>query len=232
MTKNRTLFVLLRGDNLKISINEKEVCKTYLDGVFGGLSISFASIISNMTNHEYLSPFIFSIGILLCIRFSFNLITKSVPLLENWFRCVLIFLINMMTSMICGLIFKFNNVIVTPIIFKPTFFGAFMTGVIIGLVAYINIPEYYKVINVGSEKEMDLRSIPCYGDGRHYNVIMTLILMFAFVYLKFPHCVVLSTWFGAGYCDLYDLFLTVVGNVCGGLFVGLSGYVRKKLNEY
>ena len=172
-----------------------------ISGILGGLCIVFGTVLANNLNHVYLSPLMFGLGIIFTVVLGLDLITRAVPIGIPARDCVTIGLFNFVSAFIAGLLLK--NFGAFPKEISPDFWGAIGTGIIIGLVSVVN-----------------KKSGP-------YTVVVTLMLMFSFVYLKLPHCVVtafyLGTILGVGafWSSLWSFVVIVVGNIIGGLIVNV-----------
>ena len=176
--------------------------------ILGGLSIVFGTVLSNNMNHPILSPLMFSLGIIFVIVLNLGLITRSVPSGGSVGECVIIALYNLFTAFLCGIFLGgFGNF---PTTVEPNFWGAVGTGIIIGLVSLVNREE------------------------TPYKVPVTIMLMFSFVYLKLPHCVVSAFYAGnilsttKDLSALWGLFMVLIGNVAGGCVVRFADLWRKK----
>ena len=166
--------------------------------VLGALSIALGTILSNNVDHEYLSPICFSVGILIVIAFDLGLITRAVPSGKSTEECFIVGLANLVTAALAGFLLADMGDFPQEITCSLT--GAVATGIIIGLVSISN-----KVKS-------------------RYSVLITMILMFSFVYLKLPHCVVYAFYCGAaralyGTSNWLNMCSVVAGNVVGGLIV-------------
>lgn len=173
--------------------------------ILGGFAISLGVILSNLIDNEFISPLIFSVGILLCMDLKMHLITRAIPLKPYIPTCGNILLFNLLSAMACGLVVKFTFMHTVPRL-NPDFIGAILTGIIIGIIAVIN------------KKNMN----------GTYKIIITMLLMFAFVYLKLPHCVVYAFWFGCMECSFINLLIAVAGNIVGGLIIFLICYTKRR----
>lgn len=170
------------------------ICKS----VLGALSIVLGTILSNNVDHEYLSPVCFSVGILIVIAFDLGLITRAIPGGQSTEECFIIGIVNLVTAALAGIVLADMGEFPQEITYSLT--GAIATGIIIGLVSISN-----KVKS-------------------RYSVLITMILMFTFVYLKLPHCVVYAFYCGAartlyGASNWFNMCGVVAGNVVGGLIV-------------
>lgn len=173
--------------------------------IIGAVCIVIGTILSNNINHPILSPIVFSVGILLVIDLDLGLITRSVPSGDSSSKCCYTAMINIVVALLLGLLL--GDVGNYPTVLNVSFGGAVATGVIIGLVSVAN--KY---------------------SGR-YTILITMILMFSFVYLRLPHCVVYAFYLGAlpmiTWEGIWSVLVTIAGNVGGGLLVRF--YVREML---
>lgn len=167
--------------------------------ILGALSIVFATVLSNNINHEILSPLAFSLGIIFVIVFDLGLITRAIPSGESFSICLVTLGINSVIATCMGFfLYSFGNF--------PTTFGGFWsavaTGIVIGFVSLMN------------------------KENNKYTVFTTIMLMFSFVYLRLPHCVVCAFYLGTNrnitYNDVFSLFYVVIGNILGGLIIRYS----------
>lgn len=170
---------------------------TFLLSLLGGLSIAFGIVLANNMNHEYLSPLMFSLGIVFTIIMGLELITRAVPIGKNWNDCVLIGAGNFVAAILAGFFLRgFGHF---PDTIPVNIWGAIGTGVIIGLVSVANKKK------------------------GPYTVPVTFMLMFSFVYLKLPHCVVSAFYLGGlrlvGIKEWLGFLSVLAGNIIGGLIV-------------
>ena len=176
--------------------------------IFGAACVVLGTILSNNINHPILSPIVFSVGILLVISLDLGLITRSVPSGKPFRSCVSTCCINLVVSFLMGLLL--SNSGTYPPQLTGTLGGGIATGIVIGLVSVVN----------------KLKS--------DYKTIITMILMFTFVYLKLPHCVVYAFYFGAletlTWNSALSLLLVTIGNLIGGSIVRYSMVILDKNN--
>ncbi len=171
------------------------VCVT---SAIGALSIVFGTVLSNNMNHQYLSPLMFSLGIILVIIFDLGLITRAIPSGASVFQCIVTAGVNFIVAYLVGwLLHSCGNF---PQEIPIDIVGAIATGIVIGLVSAVNKHK------------------------SEYTVVVTIMLMFSFVYLHIPHCVVCAFYLGAKTtaatpADLVGLLTVVFGNVLGGLII-------------
>ncbi|MBS5433087.1 MAG: hypothetical protein KHY12_04900 [Firmicutes bacterium] len=177
--------------------------------VIGALSIVFGTILANNINHTYLSPLTFSLGIIFVIILNLGLITRSVPSGEGFKNCGIILIVNIAVAIIAGLSLRSCGSF--PTIIKPALVPAIGTGIIIGLVSVANIKK------------------------TNYTVPVTFMLMFSFVYLKIPHCVVCAFYYGASPQNAIEnmpgLLVVIVGNIIGGLIIRYLFKICNALSE-
>jgi formate/nitrite transporter FocA (FNT family) len=163
--------------------------------VFGGACIALFAGVSALVGHQYLSPLIFSIGIILIIHFGLSLITRDCPLGYPANSVVTTLIFNVAAACMVGCAFIGR----IEVSMKSDLFESILTGLIIGFVALCN---RYKGI---------------------YTLPLTLMLMYAFVYLKLPHCVVYGFYFplckAAVGTKFVCLAYAVAGNIIGGLLI-------------
>lgn len=166
--------------------------KIMYKSILGGAAISLGTLLSVKVGHPYLSPLIFSVGILLVIGFQLELITKTIPVEMKLYKSLQVLGINLLTAFICGTLVHGYTVPTVNTSFKASILG----GIIIAVVSLVNVKKI------------------------HNRTIITLILMFSFVWLKLPHMVVYA--FNTGVSFEYWEFLprVILGNVVGGVFVG------------
>lgn len=166
----------------------------------GACCIVLGTMLSNNINHPILSPIVFSVGILLVISLDLGLITRSVPSGKSLKDCMIAYGVNLIVSVILGLML--NDYGTYPQQLTGTFIGGIATGIVIGLVSIVN------------------------KHNTEYKTIITMILMFAFVYLKLPHCVVYAFYFGTldnvTWASALSLLFVTLGNIVGGLLVRYS----------
>lgn len=175
----------------------------------GALAITFGTVLANAVNHVYLSPLLFSLGIVLVIVLNLDLVTRAVPSGVPYGECAVILVFNLLVAALAGLLLRTCGTF--PPSIKPSFFPAVATGIIIGLVSLVNIKQ------------------------TSYTVPATLMLMFSFVYLKLPHCVVCAFYYGASPVNalrnLPGLLSVVAGNLIGGLIIRYLFILCKKLEK-
>lgn len=181
--------------------------------VLGALAIVFGTILSNNVNHAYISPICFSVGILIVISFDLGLITRAVPGGQLTEECFIIGFVNLVTAALAG--FILSDMGNFPQDLACSLSGAVATGIIIGLVSISN-----KV-------------------SSRYSVLITMILMFSFVYLKLPHCVVYAFYCGAarvvyGSSNWFNLCVVTIGNIVGGMIIRFFYLTlsKKKVPKY
>ena len=177
--------------------------------IFGTFCIVLGTILSNNTDHSILSPIVFSVGILLVISLNLGLITRSIPSGNSIQSCCITCLTNITIAIILGLLLSGSGNY--PNQLNATISGGIATGIIIGLVSVVNIRK------------------------SDYTILITMILMFSFVYLKLPHCVVYAFYFGAlpqiTLVEFITLMKVICGNIIGGLIVRYSLVILDKQIE-
>lgn len=168
-----------------------------IKNIFGAACVVLGTILSNNVNHSILSPIIFSVGILLVIALDLGLITRSVPSGKPVKDCITTCGVNLIVSYLMGLLLSTSGTY--PQQLTGTLLGGISTGIVIGLVSVVN------------------------KRNSEYKTIITMILMFTFVYLKLPHCVVYAFYFGAldtiTWVSALSLLLVTIGNIIGGSIV-------------
>ena len=180
-------------------------------GILGGLSIVFGIILANNMNHTYLSPLMFSLGIVFTIIMRLELITRAVPLGRKVGEACIIGAGNFIGALLAGAALWWTGKY--PPSISINIWGAIATGIIIGLVSVANT------------------------EGTAYTVPVTFMLMFSFVYLKLPHCVVSAFYVGnsvvGGYLanTLPGFLVVLVGNVIGGLIVWATYWLANKFHS-
>lgn len=176
--------------------------------VFGGACIALFAGVSAMVGHQYLSPLIFSVGILLIIHFGLSLITRDCPLGLPARSVTVTLAVNIAAAFLVGLAFAGKT---GEVCMKADVFESILTGLIIGFVALVN------------------------RDRGLYTLPLTLLLMYAFVYLKLPHCVVYG--FYLPLCDaglglkLICLAYAIAGNVIGGILIHIFDVAVKEVKR-
>ncbi|MBQ8935500.1 MAG: hypothetical protein IJ049_03765 [Oscillospiraceae bacterium] len=181
----------------KRAIDYPRICTA---SAIGALSIVFGTVLSNNINHQYLSPLMFSLGIILVIIFDLGLITRAVPSGASAPQCGVTAGVNFLAAYAAG--WLLHSCGSFPDAIPVDFVGAIATGIVIGLVSAVN---------------------------RHkseYTVVVTIMLMFSFVYLHIPHCVVCAFYLGAKMTavtltDVLGLVTVIIGNILGGLVIRL-----------
>lgn len=188
--------------------------RTEILSIIGGLSIVFGIILANNINHVYLSPLMFSLGIIFTIILGLDLITKAIPTCRSWRDCVIIGYYNLLTAFAAGVFLRWTGNFPQIISLSwETFAGAIGTGIIIGLVGLSN------------------------KEKTSYTVPVTFMLMFSFVYLKLPHCVVSAFYLGAisgagaFFPSLLGFSAVLLGNIIGGLIIRGSYSLIKAVKE-
>lgn len=175
-----------------------EVRKRYIiHSILGGISISIFAGLSVLAHNEYVAPFVFMLGIIIIINYGLSLITRDCPLGHPWKDLALTLAFNLSAAFVVGLLFRAE--IPYEVTMRPDLLKSVLTGVIIGIVALVN------------------------RDKTEYTVLLTVLLMYAFVYCKLPHCVVYAFYLpickAAAGAKLISMGCAVAGNVAGGLLV-------------
>lgn len=168
--------------------------------ILGGACIVFSTVVARFVDHQYLSPALFAMGIVLVIVLDLGLVTRAVPSGEDVAHCVSALAVNILTAWVLGLMYlgvpEFAVEFGHP---SEYFLPAVATGIIIGLVSVVNKHK------------------------SEYTVPMTFMLMWTFVYLGLPHCVVYAVYLAAN-CMVDStgamvLLSVIAGNIAGGLIV-------------
>ena len=177
-----------------------------IKNILGACTIVLGTILSNNINHPILSPIVFSVGILLVISLDLGLITRSVPSGKSVSDCAITCLVNVIVSFLLGLLLSASGAY--PQQLNGTFGSAIATGIVIGFVSVVNKHK------------------------SEYTTLITMILMFSFVYLKLPHCVVYAFYLGAldtiTLESCLSLLIVTFGNVIGGAIVRISMNILNK----
>lgn len=181
----------------KRTIDYPRICTT---SAIGALSIVFGTVLSNNINHQYLSPLMFSLGIILVVVFDLGLITRAVPSGASAPQCGMTAGVNFLVAYAAGWLLRSCGTFLDAI--PVDFVGAIATGIVIGLVSAVNKHK------------------------SEYTVAVTIMLMFSFVYLHIPHCVVCAFYLGAKTAavtltDVLGLVTVMIGNILGGLVIRL-----------
>lgn len=173
---------------------------TVIKSVIGSLSICLGTYFSLVVDDDIISPIVFSSGILLVIYFNLNLITKDIPTAiantedgSKKYTIVPILIFNLLTAFIVGKIMSYDFELYT----NATINNSILGGAVIGIVSLIAMENY------------------------DYKELLIMLLMFCFVYLKLPHCVVYAFYGGLEVQILKSLPIVVLGNIIGGSIVGL-----------
>lgn len=172
---------------------KKELFSTTTLAIAGGVAICFGTYASQRCEFPILAPLLFAIGILLVVVFDLGLITRFVPThtftSANIAKLVLILVANLLTAYILGL---FTSLSITPP--DHLFVWSIIGGIVMGLVSLNHLLT------------------------TQYRVVIALLLMYIFVSLKLPHCVVYA-FLGA---DFPTLITVVAGNLLGGMALNLG----------
>lgn len=177
--------------------------------VLGALCICLGAYFSLLINNPIISPIVFMVGILLIIYFDLNLITREIPLNtkntpESIQNTCVVLLLNVFTAFFVGLFLPKQ-----ALNLNPSFMNSILGGIVIGLVSLV--AKYKKT----------------------YKEIIIIILMFCFVYLKLPHCVVYAFYSGIDFHNAIYLLPVISGNIIGGLLIkGINAKLRKNNIEY
>lgn len=133
--------------------------------IAGGLAICLGTAASRLCPYPILSPLIFSVGILMVVRFDWGLITRHFPTQKlGWITTPLIIIGNLLSAYLVGYCFDFP--LVLP---ENLFVNSIVAGAVIGLVSF-------------NSK----------GENHPYKLAISLLLMYLFVSLGLPHIVVIS----------------------------------------
>lgn len=166
----------------------KELVPTTISATAGGLAICLGTYASRVCEEPILSPLLFAVGIFVVMVFNLGLITRFTPTHSftsfNLARLVIILVVNLITANLMGSLANFSA---TPP--DNLFWWSVLGGVVIGLVSLNH-----------------MLTTP-------YKVSLALLLMYIFVMLGLPHCVVYA-FLGA---DFPTLMTVVAGNLVGGV---------------
>lgn len=172
--------------------------------ILGALAICLGTYLSGTVNNQYISPLIFSVGILLVISLNLDLTTRTIPTEMKWDKALIVLSANLITSVLIGLLFQGYKI--PPI--NTRFRDAIIAGLVIGLVSLVNGKQSLK-----------------------YKTVVTLMLMYAFVWLKLPHCVVYAFYMGVDIEYWEFLPRVIAGNVIGGVLIGLLAIAYRRINK-
>lgn len=169
----------------------------------GGAAICLGTYASRACEYPILAPLLFAIGILIVMVFDLGLITRFVPThtytASNLAQLVVILVVNLITANLLGSLSDFSA---TPP--NNLFWWSVLGGIVIGLVS-LN----HKI-------------------RTSYQVAVALLLMYIFVMLGLPHCVVYA-FLGA---DFPTLMIVVAGNLFGGVLLNFGFRAVCKGNQY
>ena len=161
--------------------------------VAGGACICLGTYAMRMCPYPEIAPLLFAVGILMVMAFDFHLITRFVPthrffgVPANFWVGFIVLAANLITAYLVGLLVDFSP---TPP--DNLFWQSVLGGMVIGLVSVNNIfPSQYKVL-------------------------IAALLMYAFIILGLPHCVVYAFY----NADFPTLLIVVAGNLVGGAILG------------
>ena len=166
--------------------------RLYLDHIIrcflGAAAISLGTFASKTCPYPILAPLLFAVGILMVMRFDWHLITRHFPTQPlNKVLTPLIIVCNLLFAYLIGL---FSDLTITPtqdVLYL--FLTSIAGGAVIGLVSLNNLTDH------------------------PYKVPIALLLMYVFVMLGLPHCVVYAFL----NVSLSTLLVVLAGNVVGGL---------------
>lgn len=140
-----------------------KVAHLIISATLAGLAIVFGTIASKLCPYPILAPLLFAVGILMCMAFDLDLITRYTPTAPklNLWEWAAIFVINLGVAGIAGI---FSPLTATPP--DNLFLMSIAGGIVIGLVSQNN-----------------LFATP-------YKVALALMIMYCFIQLNIPHVVV------------------------------------------
>ena len=171
--------------------------------ILGGASICLGTYASRSCEFPILAPLLFAIGILVVLVFDLGLITRFTPThtfsSSNLAKLLIILIFNLITANLLGPLSSFSA---TPP--DNLFWWSVLGGVVIGLVS-LN----HKI------------STP-------YKLVVALLLMYIFVDLGLPHCVVYA-FLGV---DFPTLMVVVAGNLVGGMALNFGFRAACHSNVY
>lgn len=181
---------------------KKDFFPTTILAIAGGAAICLGTYASKMCEFPILAPLLFAVGILLVMVFDLGLITRFTPThtfsSANLAKLLIILIVNLLTANLLGSMVDLP--IATP---NNLFLWSIVGGVVIGLVS-IN----HKL-------------------ATPYKVVVALLLMYIFVDLGMPHCVVYA-FLGV---DFPTLMVVVAGNLLGGVCLNFGFRAICKSNK-
>lgn len=181
---------------------KNEFLTTTILAIAGGAAICLGTYASRICEFPILAPLLFAVGILLVMVFDLGLITRFNPThtytSQNLAKLLVILVVNLITANLLG---NLTTLTATPP--DNLFWYSVLGGIVIGLVS-LN----HKI-------------------ATPYKVAVALMLMYIFVDLGLPHCVVYA-FLGV---DFPTLMVVVVGNLVGGMALNFGFRAICKSNK-
>lgn len=177
----------------------KEIFKFFFSNFFGallgGAAICLGTYASRVCEFPILAPLLFAVGIVIVMVFDLGLITRFTPTHSYSLKNILAGLIILASNvLIASLLGQLSSLTVNPP--ENLFLWSILGGIVIGLVSLNNMMH------------------------TPYKVALALLLMYIFVMIKLPHCVVYAFY----NVDFPTLLTVIAGNIIGG--VGLNIAIR------
>lgn len=168
---------------------KKDIFLSIAKSITGGLSICLGTVASKYCPYPALAPLLFAVGIFMVMQFDWNLITRHIPTGRILsLNTIIILFVNLLVAYLFGLCFPLE---VTPP--DNLFWMSVAGGAVIGLVSLNNLTT------------------------NKYKIPIAILLMYIFVMLGLPHCVVYA-FLGA---EPTTLLIVVLGNIVGGILLRL-----------
>lgn len=181
---------------------KNEFLTTTILAIAGGAAICLGTYASRICEFPILAPLLFAVGILLVMVFDLGLITRFNPThtytSQNLAKLLVILVVNLITANLLG---NLTTITATPP--DNLFWFSVLGGIVIGLVS-LN----HKI-------------------ATPYKVAVALMLMYIFVDLGLPHCVVYA-FLGV---DFPTLMVVVAGNLVGGMALNFGFRAICKSNK-
>lgn len=181
---------------------KNEFLTTTILAIAGGAAICLGTYASRICEFPILAPLLFAVGILLVMVFDLGLITRFNPThtytSQNLAKLLVILVVNLITANLLG---NLTTLTATPP--DNLFWLSVLGGIVIGLVS-LN----HKI-------------------ATPYKVAVALMLMYIFVDLGLPHCVVYA-FLGV---DFPTLMVVVAGNLVGGMALNFGFRAICKSNK-
>ena len=166
---------------------------TAVRAALGGVSISLFAGMSVLVHDAYVGPFVFMTGIILIIVYQLSLVTRDCPLGCPAASVAVTLTVNVLTAFCMGLLFRGH--LPYEVTMKADLFQSVLAGVIIGMVSLVN------------------------RDRTIYTIPLTVLLMYAFVWCRLPHCVVYGFYMPICGGSWVSLAYAIAGNLIGGWMV-------------